>query len=542
MNGDLSKAFRLIDNCAEEQRRSAAIPGMAIAITDREKVLHVSTFGHSDLSSRTPVSPETMFEIGSISKSFASVIALQLVDEGRLDLHRPVSEYLPWFEVRSSFKPITLHHLMSHTAGIMTGTEATMGGMTEAMALRETDVTAEPGTFFHYSNTGYKIVGLVIEKVLGETFGTSLKKRIFEPLGMNSSEPVITSDLRERLAVGYAHMHDDRPRPLDGKYVPATWAESDTADGSISSTASDMAAYMRMLLNRGEGPVGTLLSSKSHDLLVQKVIKPDDSVHGESYGYGLDVGEEDGHVLIGHTGGMIGFVSSMLLDMESGFGVIILINCSSFDPKAALCRAILRVLRSAAEGESLQPPKTIDPKLIENASEYEGTYASGSRELRIVAKGKRLFIDGRPPVPLESRGKDEFFARSPDYNLFLMRFGRKGEKVVEVTYGPDWYVGESYTGPKAFKHSRRWEAYPGHFRTHDPWVQNFRIILRKGALVMVESFPPGSEQPLIPLGEDAFRIGADERSPETIRFDMLLEGKAMRATLSGCECYRFFTP
>jgi len=540
MNGDLGEAFRLIDSYAEEQRRFAAIPGMAIAITDREKVLHVSTFGHSDLSSRTPVSPETLFEIGSISKSFASVIALQLVDEGRLDLHRPVSEYLPWFEVRSSFKPITLHHLMSHTAGIMMGTEATMGAITEAMALRETDVTAEPGTFFHYSNTGYKIVGLVLEKVLGETFPTALKKRVFEPLGMNSSEPVITSDLRERLAVGHAPMHDDRPRSLDGKYVPATWAESDTADGSISSTAIDMAAYMRMLLNRGKGPKGPLLTSKSYDLLVQKVIRPDDSVHNESYGYGLDVRDEGGHVLIGHTGGMVGFVSSMLTDMESGFGVVILVNCSSYDLKADLCKTVLRVLRSAADEEPLQPPRTVDPTQIENASEFEGTYASGSKKLRIVAKGKRLFIDGGAPVPLESRGKDEFFARSPEYDLFLIRFGRKDGKVVEVTYGPDWYVGESYAGPKAFKHSRRWEAYTGHFRTHNPWISNFRIILRKGALALVE--PSGNEQLLTPIGEDAFRIGADVRSPEMINFDMLLDGKAMRATLSGCECYRVFTP
>jgi D-alanyl-D-alanine carboxypeptidase len=540
MNMDLSEAFRLIDSYAEEQRRSAALPGMAIAITDREKVLHASTFGHSDLSSRTPVSSETLFEIGSISKSFASVVALQLVDEGRLDLHRPVAEYLPWFEVRSSFEPITLHHLMSHTAGIMTGTEATMGAVTEAMALRDTDVTAEPGTFFHYSNTGYKIVGLVLEKVLGEAFETGLKKRVLEPLGMNSSEAVITSDLRARLAVGYAPLHDDRPRPLNGEDVPATWGESDTADGSISSTAIDMAAYVRMLLNRGDGPKGALLSPKSYDLLVQKVIKPDDSVHGESYGYGLDVGEEDGHILIGHTGGMTGFVSSMLLDMKTGIGVIILINCSSYDSKADLSRTILRVLMSAAEGKSLQPLAKLDPTLVESASDYEGTFVSGSKELRVVAKGKRLLIDGRSPTLLESRGKDEFFASSPDYNLFLIRFGRKDGKVVEVTYGPDWYIRESYAGPKAFKHSRRWEAYPGHFRTHNPWISNFRIILRKGALSIVE--PSGKEQPLVPLGEDAFRIGVDVRSPETIKFDMLLDGKAMRATLSGCECYRVFTP
>lgn len=540
MKGNLSEALRLIDGYVKDESISAAIPGMAMAITDREKVLHVSTFGHSDLSSRTPVSPETMFEIGSISKSFASVIALQLVDEGMLDLHRPVSEYLPWFEVRSSFKPITLHHLMTHTAGIMMGTDASMAATTEAMALRDTDATTEPGTFFHYSNTGYKIVGLVLEKVLGEGFPGALKERVFEPLGMNSSEPVITSSLRPRLAVGYSPMYDDRPRPRDGKHVPATWIESDTADGSISSTAGDMAAYMRMLLNRGEGPNGRLLSPSSYDLLVQKVIKPDDSPHNEFYGYGLDVREEEGHVLIGHTGGMVGYVSSMLVDMQTGFGVVILVNCSSYDLKVDICKDILRILRSVTEGEPLHHPKIVDPELIDDASDYEGVYTSGPKRLRIVAKGKRMFIDGNPPIPLDSRGKDDFFAKGPEYNLFLIRFGRKDGKVVEVTNGSDWYVGEAYDGPKAFKHSRKWEAYSGHFRAHNPWIPNFRVIIRKGALLMVE--PSGIEQPLISLGEDVFRIGIDPRSPERIKFDMLVDGKAMRAILSGCECHRFFTP
>lgn len=539
MNKALNDAFQMIDKYVEEQRSSAGIPGIAIAITDREKTLRVSTFGHSEISSRTPVTPETLFEIGSISKSFASVIALQLAAEGRLDLHKPVSEYLPWFEVKSTFKPISLHHLMSHTAGISSGTEAGLGAITEAVSLRDSEATAEPGTYFHYSNAGYKIVGLVLEKILGQSIKEALKERVFFPLGMDSSEPVITSDLRNRLAEGYAPLYDDRPRPSNSEYVPATWCESETADGSISSTAGDMAAYMRMFLNRGKGPSGTLLSPVSFDLLTQKVIQPDDSLHNEYYGYGVDVREEDGHVLIGHTGGMLGFVASMLVDMHTGFGVIILVNCSSYDLKADICKVILRLLRSSVDGTPMDPPKLEDRKAIENASEYEGVFSSGKKTLRVVAKANRLFIDGRTRIPLESRGKDEFLADSPEYRYFLIRFGRQDGKVVEATYGPDWYVGKAYTGPKAFKHSRKWESYAGHFRTANPWISNFRIIERKGALIMVE--PSGNEQPLTLLGGDTFTVGANKRSPERVSFDMFVDGKAMRATLSGCECYRFFT-
>ena len=540
MKNDLEKAFSIIDKLVEEQLAEYGTPGIAIGVTDRKELLHLSTFGYSDLSRRVPVSPSTLFEIGSISKSFASIVLLQLLDEGRIALDKPVADYLPWFQINSPFMPITLHHLLSHTAGIMTGTEVTMGATGEALSLRDTTATAEPGTYFHYSNTGYKIVGLIIEKVLGESVPSALKSRILRPLAMNSSQTVITTDLRAKLAEGYTRMRDDRPRSSRSEYVPATWGESDTADGSISSTASDMCSYVRMLLNRGEGPSGRLLSRKSYDLLTQKVIKPADSPDGDSYGYGLNVGEDEGHVIIGHTGGMLGFVASMLLDMDSGFGVVILFNSSGHDSRLDLARTVLRVLRSAAEGKPLEPHSLTEPSDVSNVSDYEGTYRSGSKSLRFVASGTHLSMDAGALVSLDKRGTDEFFAESPDYALFLLRFGRKEGKVVEVSYGPEWYIGESYTGPKAFKHPRLWDAFIGHYRTHNPWISNFRVILRKDMLLMVE--PSGLEHPLVQKDHDVFGIDLDERSPEWIVFDMIVEGKATRATLSGCECYRVFTP
>ena len=103
----LEKALEQIDQFAETRRREANMPGMAIAITDRDKVLRVATFGYADVVSRAPIKGDTLFEIGSIGKSFTNIALMKLRDEGRLDLRSPVSQYLPWFEVRSDYGPIT---------------------------------------------------------------------------------------------------------------------------------------------------------------------------------------------------------------------------------------------------------------------------------------------------------------------------------------------------------------------------------------------------------------------------------------------------
>ncbi len=157
---------------------------------------------------------------------------------------------------------------------------------------------------------------------------------------------------------------------------------------------------------------------------------------------------------------------------------------------------------------------------------------------------------GHERIALERRGPDRFYVDHPvkreakrlhpDFALFLLRFGREEGKVVEVFHGPDWYTNERYAGPTTFDYPEEWDAYPGHYRSHNPWLSNFRVVLRKGVLVLVE--PSGDEEPLRPLGDGIFRVGEEERSPERIRFDTILNGQALRMNLSCGDCYRTFTP
>ncbi len=105
------EAFERLDRYIDRKMRETNAPGVAVAITDREKLLRQACYGYANLSARTPIAPEHLFEIASIGKSFTALALMQQHKAGRLDLHAPVSNYLPWFEIQSKFEPITTHHL-----------------------------------------------------------------------------------------------------------------------------------------------------------------------------------------------------------------------------------------------------------------------------------------------------------------------------------------------------------------------------------------------------------------------------------------------
>jgi len=434
---------------------------------------------------------------------------------------------------------------MSHTAGIVTGTDESLSAYSEALAAGRIGASAPPGRFFHYSNSGYKILGLVLEEILGMGNGEIIKERVTRPLGMKSTEAVIRNDMRERLPVGYAAFHDDRPLPTGGRLAPAPWFESETADGSIVSTVSDLAIYVRMLLNRGRGPSSRIISKKSFGMLTEKVVyAPDEDTLDTKeyyYGLGLRIRPVDGHTYVGHTGGMLGFTSEILADMDDGLGVVTL-NNSVVDSNEIALNA-LSIMRGAAhENLASKLPKARNPFYAKNAKEYVGEYESSDGKCLAFGAGRDavMLVADNGTVQLEPRGKDAFLANLPSYRMFLFKFGRKNNRVVEVSHGSDWYHKGPYMGSREFRHPRVWESYPGHYRAHNPWYSNFRIVMRRGKLMYIP--PDGKEEPMAPLADGTFRVGADKRCPERIEFDAIVKGKAMMAVNSGAKYVRISSP
>jgi len=528
-------AWSRIAEFAHARMREANTPGMALAITSRERLLHLSTFGYANLHAKRALTADTLFEIGSISKSFTSIALLQLRDERRFDPDAPITRYLPWFSVRTPFAPITGHHLMTHTSGLPRDRDDVPSSPYQAYGVRDRDVGYMPGVRYAYSNVGYQVLGYALESIAKRPYADLVEERILKPLGMSASAARITHDTRLKLAVGYQRLYDDRPTHSAHPLMPATWLEYAAGDGSIVSTPADMAAYARMLLNRGAGPGGTrILSEAGFKALTQRGITYAEKT---SYGYGLITSEREGRTLLSHSGGMVGYASMLVADPEAGVAAVVMVNGPS--NAGSVAHFAVKVARAALGGDSLPAlPEPTDPAVLENPADYDGTYTSAARRLVLKSDPPMLGVPtGRGLMLLEQRGRDTFYLNDAAWDRFLLRFERENGRVVGFSHGGDWYARDGHA-VEAMPHPREWDAYPGHYRTTNAWFSNFRVVVRRGALYLME--PAGGETRMDPMGPGLFKEAG--MSAERLRFDSIVEGQALRANLSGVDYYRVFTP
>ena len=392
---DLNQAYGRIDEYVDRWMTQHNVPGLTMSITDRHETLRIFHYGFANAERMAPVDAETLFEIGSIGKSFTALCLIQLQEAGRIDLHHPVAEYLPWFLVPTGHEPITVHHLLAHTAGITRGGDYAPYGLYEAWALRNTTTGGPPCQRFHYSNIGYKVLGHLLEHVTGMDYADLIQSEILDPLGMSSTHAVITFDTRDLMAQGYWPRYDDRPAPPGNPVVPAGWHEYGSADGSPASNATDMAAYVRLFLNRGAGPPGAIISKTGFETMIQRYIDvgylPD-----VSYGYGLNISKRDGFTHVDHGGMTLGYHATMMADLDNGIGTVILTN-GTLEP-TEVADFTLSVIRSASTDCQVLPvPNLDDPNLVENAGDFAGIYDSGHRRFSLMPQGDRLILTPNPP-------------------------------------------------------------------------------------------------------------------------------------------------
>jgi D-alanyl-D-alanine carboxypeptidase len=543
----LAEAFDRIGSALEHHLPVSHAAGAAIAVTDRDETLGVVVRGFADVASGAAVRPETRFMIGSISKGFAAGVVMQEVEAGNLDLHASVNDLLPWLDLPEPFGPITMHHLLTHTSGLATGTEDAPTGLGAATRLREIPPTFPPGEHFWYSNDGYKLVGLVLESVTGTPIHRLLQERVLGPLEMTGSVASIDDAVRTDLATGYEPMFTDRPAQLRHPLVPAIFTVFNTADGSIVSSVVDMAAYARLLLNRGRGPQGEVLSEAGFARLTSPMIEiPDDP--GTFYGYGLHVGRDDHGPWIGHSGGMVGYTANLAVEPDSGVGIVILQNGSG--SKVGLTRAALDAVHACLRDDP--PPEPWSPPAatsIPDARAFAGDYLSeGGDTLSVHVEGDGLSVAlGVASARLEhdplGEPGDTFVIAHPDLELFALRFGRDADgRVVEAFHGNDWFRGDRYIGEEPEAPPEEWKVCPGLYRNDDPWCPTLRVVLRKGRLALqwpVELSDEEGDVELRPLGDGWFAVG-EPWEPRRIRFDRIVDGRAVIAEFNGGHWFRSF--
>ena len=534
------KVFNELDAFIERYLRAMNAPGMTLVLADANGTRRVATYGFGDLARREPVRAGELFQIGSISKSFVALALMQLCDEGRLDLHKPVIEYLPWLRIASAYAPITTHHLLTHSAGLPDALEVILADRQDSHP-----VAWPPGAHFWYSNLGYSILGYLAAKLDGRALPEVIRERVFKPLSMNASTPFIDYSMIAREVRSYAPLLADRPYPVDGALREAPSLVVTDAAGCIASTAQDMGRYLAMLINAGRGPTAPLVSAASFERFATPHIRAADFGPTASYGYGIAVDKLDEATVLRHTGGMVSFMSSILVDTTNGVGCFASINAQQGYRPVPVTEYAVRLLR----GEKSKPPAApalVAPQEIEDAQDYTGTFKGEKASLQFVADGRRLFlVDADRRIPLARAGAaNQFHVLDPAFDRFVMVFGRANPNgatpkeqgaVVEASWGGDWFVNAAYRGPRSFDVPAVWQSYAGHYRNDNPWLGSLRIIILKNRLTIDAMTPIEADGPL-------FRLRDEPVNTSWLRFEELVDGQCLRLKYNGSDFWRVPVP
>jgi CubicO group peptidase (beta-lactamase class C family) len=311
--------------------------GLAVGVV-RDGALGFSGHGVANTESAIAVTEDTVFRIGSITKTFTAVAVMQLWEQGLIELDAPANEYLRAYRLmpaKEGWRPATTRHLLTHTAGVPEWLHPlrmiNSGWFAETFPLEQRvpnlaeyyegglRLAAEPGTIWTYTDHGFATLGQIVEDVSGQPLDRYFRERIFESIGMTDTDLLRSPRLAVRLATGYRLRSDGAKAVTDRQGVTP-------AAGSIYSTPRDMARYIAALLAGGSGEHGSILQPNSVALMFQPHYQPDPRIPGMGLAFWrVDLG---GHAAVEHQGVVPGFNSQIFLAPDDGVGVMAFTNGS----------------------------------------------------------------------------------------------------------------------------------------------------------------------------------------------------------------------
>ncbi len=435
--------FKRFEEFIFESMSKTKLPGLSAAAVDRKGVIWSRGFGFRDVEAGKPATPDTIYGIGSITKSFTAIALLQLQEEGKLSVDDPIGKFLP-LELAVKGEPVRIWHLLTHSSGIpaLAYAEAFIRAATGAAPAWVPTATAEdivtfmsgaeewaleaPGTRWFYLNEGYALLGKVIEEVSGLDYREYVRRRILEPLGLGSACFLEDIEASAEPAAPYVIAQEGRVRSSVPKGPIA-------ADGGLAMSVLDLARYARMYLGRGELDGRRILSPESvAEMEVARVPVPYRGPFGEEgYGYGLwIISEFFGRRVIGHGGSVLVYTAHMAYVPEEGVGIALLANASG--PRLAQLALYGLALMLGEDPETL--PFVVQGRALE---ELIGVYEAfrGTMRVEVRPLGEMLAISIRdkyteeliPLVPEDLSGEAKLF--------FTLRNGRK--LPVEFLVGDD---------------------------------------------------------------------------------------------------------
>jgi len=421
-----------IDSVVKAEMARQKIPGVAVAVIKGGEVMLAKGFGEANVEHHVPVTPETVFQSGSVGKQFTSAAVMLLVQDGKLALKDSITKFFP--DAPASWKGITVRHLLTHTSGIPDYT-------TDAMDYRrdytEDDIvqiasklTPEfpPGSRWNYSNTGYVLLGIIIHKVSGQFYGDVLRERVFKPLGMQSARVISEADIVPHRAAGYDLV---KAELKNQEWVSPTL--NTTADGSLYLSLQDYIAWDRGLRAK------KILAPESW----ATVFTPATLTSGKRYpyGFGWSIDTVVGKLRIHHGGAWQGFQTYISRYIGDDMTVVALSNLGPSEP-SAIVDGIAGILDPALAAKPPKPIADHEPKVREKLE----TILEATRDGRLSPNDFAYVRAGFFPAAakayqemLAGVGKPDsvtLFERDErgDDRIYLYEV-RYGDKVFRVTLG-----------------------------------------------------------------------------------------------------------
>jgi CubicO group peptidase (beta-lactamase class C family) len=348
--------FAGIDRYVTAQMQEAHIPGLALGIVHGDHLVHLRGFGVANPAGQ-PVTPQTPFILGSLSKSFTAVAIMQLIDAGKMELDAPVQHYLPWFRVadRNASAQMRVYHLLHQTSGLPTtaGAEAMAGTGQASLEQRvrelSTVVLTQPvGTIFQYSNANYLVLGLLVQVVSGQSYGAYIQQHIFAPLQMHHSFVSLADATQHGMATGY--------RWWFGVPLPASlpYLSDQLPAAFLISSAEDMTQYLMAHITNGSYQRTPVLAGWAMSELHQASALVSSKNGGLYYGMGWFIGATGGVPTIAHDGCTANFRTEMVMVPSQDWGIVILVNAYGFIALATALDQMTQGVTSLLMGH--QPP------------------------------------------------------------------------------------------------------------------------------------------------------------------------------------------
>lgn len=382
----------------------AVEPGASVIVVQDGRTLLRKGYGMANLEQGVPITPESVFEVGSVTKQFTATSILMLQERGRLSVQDDITKYLTDFPTQG--KKVTIENLLTHTSGIpsYTGMKEWAPTMREDLPLEKLiaffkgkPFDFEPGTKWDYDNSGYVLLGAIIEKVSGKSYERFVEDEIFKPLGMTHSSYGSWSDIVPHRAAGY---DGEEGHFVNTSYISMT---QPYAAGALMSTVDDLALWDKAL------SAGTLVKTAA----MERMFTPYTLASGAStrYGYGWTLHELAGKKVIEHGGDINGFSCDVLRVPEAKILVVVLTN----NPDAAMRPdgVTHRIASTLLGVPDLDRKIRLTAKALD---EYSGVYRTGDTIRYVSRGGDKLFIQ-RP-----GGAKREIQATGPDTFTYAMAF------------------------------------------------------------------------------------------------------------------------